>query len=143
MRHEVGNQEGGLAAGSGQRRHSVECRVGAVSGGREHAVAAEGDRVNIQISATVPLEVAHRGLDGVLHGHSLSAEVWTDKALDLDRWRERIAQETSHIGKGPLEESIRARTFEDVAKEILRVLPMATKVILHLPTLGHKVEVVR
>ena len=66
------------------------------------------------IAATAPLEIAHKGLDGVLHGHSLSVEAWTERPLDLDEWRARIAAGIAHIGRGTLEETIGGRTFEEV-----------------------------
>ena len=93
-------------------------------------------------AATVPLEVAHRGLDGSLHGHSLTAEVWTHEVIDLDLWRRQVEAVASQV-EGHLESTIGARTFEDVASEILTRLPAAHRVVVRLPTRGHAVEVCR
>ncbi|WP_158742807.1 hypothetical protein [Acidisphaera sp. L21] len=93
-------------------------------------------------AATVPLEIAHRGVDGVLHGHSLTAEVWTAAAVDLDDWRRAVTAVAAEI-EGMLEETIRARTFEDVAEIFLDRLPKSDRVIIRLPTRGHAVEAVR
>ena len=92
--------------------------------------------------ATVPLEVAHRGLDGRMHGHSLTAEVWTKADVDLEDWRDRIACAAAAI-EGELEITIAGRTFEDVAVAVLTRLPEACRVVVRLPTRGHVVEVWR
>ena len=93
-------------------------------------------------AATVPLEIAHLGTDGVLHGHSLVAELWTEMDLDLDRWREEVAAVAGSI-EGRLEATIEARTFEDVALAFLRRLPDACRAVIRLPTRGHVVDVSR
>jgi hypothetical protein len=93
-------------------------------------------------AATVPLEIAHRGIDGVLHGHSLTAEVWTAIAVDLDDWRCSVTAVATAI-EGMLEDTIRARTFEDVAGIFLERLPDADRVVIRLPTRGHAIEAVR
>lgn len=93
-------------------------------------------------AATVALEVAHFGEDGVLHGHSLTAEVWTDKACCLDAWRDRVMSAACPI-QGRLEETIGGRTFEDVGVAMLNALPEAVRVVVRLPTRGHLVEVSR
>ncbi len=93
-------------------------------------------------AATVALEVAHLGTDGRMHGHSLTAEIWTYDAVDLDGWRATVGAAASAI-EGRLEDTIRARTFEDVAEALLERLPAAFRVVLRLPTRGHAVEVVR
>jgi hypothetical protein len=93
-------------------------------------------------AATISLEVAHMGLDGILHGHSLVVEVWTENELCLDAWRARIEERTAYI-EGQLEKTISGRTFEDVAVAILSALPEAVRVIVTVPTLGHRVEATR
>jgi hypothetical protein len=93
-------------------------------------------------AATVPLEIAHRGDNGVLHGHSVTAEVWTDQNGCLDAWQSRVMTATGGI-EGQLEETIGGRTFEDVAFAVLRMLPEAVRVVVRLPTRGHVVEVSR
>jgi hypothetical protein len=93
-------------------------------------------------AATVPLEIAHLGTDGVLHGHSLTAEVWTHDSVDLDVWREQVAEVAARI-EGRLEATIHGRTFEDVALTLLTSLPTAHRVVIRLPTRGHAVELCR
>ncbi len=93
-------------------------------------------------AATVPLEVAHLGTDGILHGHSLTAEVWTQEAVDLDVWQREVATVAAAI-EGHLEETIRGRTFEAVASALLHRLPTASRVVIRLPTRGHVVSVDR
>ena len=93
-------------------------------------------------AATVPIEIAHRGLDGVMHGHSLTAEVWTAAEVDLDAWRAMVGSVTAGM-EGQLEATIGARTFEGVAASILDRLPDACRVVVRLPTRGHCVEVTR
>lgn len=90
-------------------------------------------------AVTVPLEIAHLGTDGVLHGHSLTVEVWTDRACCLDAWRVRVAEALSEV-EGQLEQTIGGRTFEDVATWTLDAVPEATRVVVRLPTRGHVVE---
>ena len=98
--------------------------------------------MRISRAATVALEIAHLGLDGVLHGHSLTAEVWTESEVDLDLWRETVATAASAI-EGRLERTIHGRTFEDVALAFLQRLPDASRVLVRLPTRGHAVEMQR
>ena len=93
-------------------------------------------------AATVALEVAHRGLDGTLHGHSLTIEAWTDAMVDLDAWREELEAVAAGI-EGLLEQTIGGRTFEAVAGAVLDRLPGCTRVVLRLPTRGHVVEATR
>jgi hypothetical protein len=93
-------------------------------------------------AATVPLEVAHLGTDGVLHGHSLTAEVWTLESVDLDAWRAQVTEAAARI-EGRLEATIQGRTFEDVAMTLLTSLPAAHRVVIRLPTRGHTVELCR
>ncbi len=93
-------------------------------------------------AATVALEIAHLGLDGLLHGHSLTAEIWTDSEVDLDAWRETIAAAAAII-EGRLERTIEGRTFEDVARAFLDRLPEASRAVIRLPTRGHAVEMTR
>ena len=93
-------------------------------------------------AATVAVEVAHRGVDGRMHGHSLQVEVWTADEVDLDRWREQVAEVAAAI-EGQLEDTIAARTFEAVASVFLERLPGANRVVLRLPSRGHAVEMVR
>ena len=93
-------------------------------------------------AATVPLEIAHLGLDGVLHGHSLTAEVWTRDDVDLDAWRALVTEAAGRV-EGRLEATIQGRTFEDVAVAMLTSLPTACRVVVRLPTRGHAVELVR
>ena len=93
-------------------------------------------------ASTVPLEVAHLGMDGVMHGHSLTIEAWTDQPVDLDAWRDRMRDATAPF-EGQLERTIGARTFEDVAEAVLAALPECVRVVVRLPTRGHVVEAVR
>ena len=93
-------------------------------------------------AATVPVEIAHRGLDGVLHGHSLTAEVWTATEVDLDAWKREVAAIASEI-EGQVEETIGGRSFEDIAETILTRLPSACRVVIRLPTRGHAIEVTK
>lgn len=94
-------------------------------------------------AATVSLEIAHRGENGIMHGHSLSAEVWTTKDTCLDAWKAEITAAVAHINLGQLEETIHARTFEDVARAILDALPDAWQVFIRLPSYGHVVHAFR
>lgn len=94
-------------------------------------------------AATVPIEIAHRGLDGVVHGHSLSVEVWTNESVCLEVWHKQIVTNIAYISRGMLEETIGGRTFEDVGVATLDALGSATKVVIRLPTLGYSVEVCR
>ena len=98
--------------------------------------------MKVSRAATVPLEIAHLGTDGRMHGHSLTAEVWTEAEVDLDDWRDQIAVVAAGI-EGRLEQTIQGRTFEDVAQTMLDRLPDATRVVVRLPTRGHAVEVIR
>ena len=98
--------------------------------------------MKVSRAATVPLEIAHLGLDGVLHGHSLTAEVWTEQEVDLDIWRQDVAAAAAAI-EGRLEDTISGRTFEAVALALLEQLPMACRVVIRLPTRGHLVEMAR
>jgi hypothetical protein len=93
-------------------------------------------------ACTVPLEIAHYGLNGVMHGHSLTVEVWTGRDICLNAWRMEVAASLAHI-EGQLEVTIGGRTFEDVAVEVLRVLPDAVRAVVRLPTAGHLIEVCR
>jgi hypothetical protein len=93
-------------------------------------------------AATIPLEIAHLGTDGVLHGHSLTAEVWTAAEVDLDVWRQQIGLATASLS-GQLEATIGGRTFEDVARRVLACVPEACRVVIRLPTQGHAVELWR
>ena len=93
-------------------------------------------------ASTVPLEIAHLGQDGVMHGHSLLIEAWTDHPVDLDVWRDRMNDATARF-EGQLERTIGGRTFEDVAEAVLAALPECVRVTVRLPTRGHVVEAVR
>ncbi len=93
-------------------------------------------------AVTVPIEIAHRGLDGMMHGHSLTAEVWTAAEVDLDQWHVTVRAVTSRM-EGQLEATIGARTFEGVGAAILGSLPEACRVVVRLPTRGHCVDVRR
>ena len=99
--------------------------------------------MNVRLAVTVPLEIAHCGLDGIMHGHSLSIEVWTTQSMDLDEWREAIRNGIAHIAFKPLEQTIGGRTFEDVAAAVLAALPKASQVCIRLPTQGFAVEACR
>lgn len=90
-------------------------------------------------AVTVAVEVAHLGTDGVLHGHSLTVEVWTDRACCLDAWKARVAEAVTEID-GQLEQTIGGRTFEDVGAWVLEAVPEAIRVVVRLPTRGHVVE---
>ena len=92
--------------------------------------------------STVAVEVAHRGMDGVLHGHSLTIEAWTEQPVDLDAWRARLEGIAASI-EGELEQTIGGRTFEDVAGAVLDRLPDCDRVVVRLPTRGHVVEATR
>ncbi len=98
--------------------------------------------VTFRRAATVPLEIAHLGLDGVLHGHSLTAEVWTRAEIDLDAWRAEVSAVAVDV-EGRLEQTIAGRSFEDVARALLERLPGADRVVVRLPTRGHVVELER
>ena len=91
--------------------------------------------MRVHRAATVALEVAHLGTDGVLHGHSLTAEVWTEGEVDLDRWRAEIAAAAAAI-EGRLEETVGGRTFEDVALRLLEGLPLGPVGRLHVEGIG-------
>ena len=93
-------------------------------------------------AATVPLEIAHLGLDGALHGHSLTAEVWTRDEVDLDSWRATVGEAAQRV-EGRLETTIHGRTFEDVAAALMASLPGAFRVVIRLPTRGHAVDLCR
>lgn len=95
--------------------------------------------VKFMRAVTVPLEIAHLGEDGVMHGHSLTLEVWTDRIVCLDAWRTSVTARLAHI-EGQLETTISGRTFEDVAEAALESLPDAVRVTVRLPTRGHIVE---
>ncbi len=90
-------------------------------------------------AATVPLEIAHHGIDGRLHGHSLTVEAWTAHDVDLDVWRARLERVVAAI-EGPIERTIGGRTFEDIAAAVLHGLPEADRAVISLPTRGHRVE---
>lgn len=91
---------------------------------------------------TVALEMAHHGMDGKLHGHSLLLEVWTRDELDLDAWKAQVAAVVDQM-EGKLEDTIEGRTFEEVGAALLRALPQADRVVVRLPSRGHLVEVCR
>jgi hypothetical protein len=93
-------------------------------------------------ACTVPLEIAHIGDDGVLHGHSLTVELWTDRDVCLDAWRTAAVAGLAHI-EGQLEATIGGRTFEDVAVAVMTALPDAVRAVVLMPTRGHAVEVCR
>jgi hypothetical protein len=93
-------------------------------------------------AATVAIEVAHRSPEGVLHGHSLSIEAWTPRDTCLDAWRDEMARALAPLENGPLENTV-GRTFEDIARHALEVLPDAVRVIVRLPSRGHAVEITR
>ena len=101
-----------------------------------------GHPVSFARAATVPLEIAHLGLDGAMHGHSLTAEVWTRDEVDLDAWRAVVSEAAGRV-EGHLETTIQGRTFEDVATALLAHLPAACRVVIRLPTRGHAVELSR
>lgn len=94
-------------------------------------------------AATVSLEIAHRGENGVLHGHSLSVEVLTHKDTCLDVWKAEVTAALAYINLGQLEETIKARTFEDVIEAIFDALPDASHVSLRLPSYGHVIHATR
>ena len=96
----------------------------------------------MQWASTVAVEVAHLGTDGVMHGHSLLLEAWTDQRTCLDAWKARLSRVADEI-TGELERTIGARTFEDVGVFVLASVPECTRVIVRLPTKGHLVEVIR
>ena len=98
--------------------------------------------VKFMRAVTVPLKIRHLGDDGVLHGHSLLLEVWTDRIVCLDAWRASVASRLAHI-EGQLETTISGRTFEDVAEAALKALPDAVRAVVRIPTRGHAVEVCR
>ena len=93
-------------------------------------------------ASTVAVEIAHCGIDGVLHGHSLTVEAWTDQLVDLDIWHARMIAAAKTF-EGQLERTIRGRTFEDVADAVLAALPECSRVVVRLPTRGHVIEAVR
>lgn len=96
----------------------------------------------MQWASTVAVEIAHLGTDGVLHGHSLTIEAWTDQRTCLDAWKARLSSVADEMA-GHLERTIGARAFEDVGAFVLASLPECTRVIVRLPTRGHLVEVTR
>ncbi len=91
---------------------------------------------------TLALEVAHHGEDGVLHGHSLTIELWTERQTCLDAWRAEVRGRIAHI-EGQLEATIGGRTFEEVAAAILDAVPEAVRVTVRLPSRGHAIEATR
>lgn len=93
-------------------------------------------------ACTVPLEIAHMGDDGVMHGHSLTVEVWTDRDVCLDAWRAIAVAGLAHI-EGQLEVTIGGRTFEDVGAAVMGALPDAVRAVVRIPTRGHSIEVCR
>lgn len=93
-------------------------------------------------ACTVPLEIAHLGDDGVLHGHSLTVEVWTERDVCLDAWRASAVAALAYI-EGQLEMTIGGRTFEDVGVAVMGALPDAVRATVRLPTRGYAVEVHR
>ncbi len=98
--------------------------------------------MKVMRGCTVPLEIAHLGDDGIMHGHSLTVEVWTDQEVCLDGWRAAAVAGLAHI-EGQLEVTIGKRTFEDVGAAVLKALPGAVRAVVRLPTRGHLVEVCR
>lgn len=92
--------------------------------------------------ATVPIEIAHHGIDGSLHGHTLVAEVWTHIAVDLDCWKKAVEGHVEPLERDKLE-NIAGRTFEDVVGFIFTQCPDAYKVTIRLPSRGHAIEAVR
>ncbi len=95
--------------------------------------------MNTTRSAMAYVEIAHQGVDGVMHGHSLSVRAWTRAEVDLDRWQDDIAFVGAMIS-GPLEKSaVQGRTFEDVAAFFLDKLPNAFAVQVVLVSRGHEV----
>ena len=101
-----------------------------------------GLAVRVQRAVTVSLEIAHRGLDGVLHGHSLTVEVWTDSVADLDALKAQVQVAVAHI-QGQLEDTINGRSFEDVGVAVLADVQDACRAVVRVPTRGHVVEVTR
>lgn len=93
-------------------------------------------------TASAPVEIAHCGVDGVLHGHSLIVEATTRDAICLDEWRAQLAECLAGI-EGQIERTIGARTFEDVALVVMQRMPAACRVVVRLPTRGHSVEATR
>lgn len=98
--------------------------------------------MKVMRACTVPLEIAHLGDDGIMHGHSLTVEIWTDRDICLDEWRAAAVAGLAHI-EGQLEVTIGRRTFEDVGAAVLGALPGAVRAVVRLPTRGHLVEVSR
>src|SRR4051812_49273103 len=93
-------------------------------------------------AVTVPLEIAHFGLNGKMHGHSLLVEVWTTKETCLNAFRSEVTAKLAHI-EGQLEVTINGRTFEELATAAMTAIPEATRIIIRLPTAGYWVEVCR
>ena len=89
---------------------------------------------------TVSIEIAHRGVNGIMHGHSLSLEVWTSLDVDLDVFSADVRDAVAFMDHAPLEDTIQARTFEDVAERVLTET-RADRVVLRLPSKGYLVEV--
>jgi hypothetical protein len=96
----------------------------------------------VRRASTVAVEIAHLGVDGALHGHSLTIEAWTDQPVDLDAWRARLGDVATTI-EGQIERTVGGRTFEDVAEAVLNALPDCVRVVVRLPTRGHIVEATR
>lgn len=89
-------------------------------------------------SVTVPIEVAHRSVEGHIHGHTLTAEVVTAEMVDLDVLQARLAKAVKPLENGFLE-NIAGRTFEDVAAFVQRAMPGVSCVIIRLPSRGHAI----
>ena len=95
--------------------------------------------MTILLAVTVPVEIAHRGVNEIMHGHSLTLEVWTDRSVDLDAFVADVKEAVAHIDHGPLEDTIGARTFEDVAAAVARCT-QAKRVVVRLPTKGYVID---
>jgi hypothetical protein len=88
-------------------------------------------------AVTVAVEVAYRGTDGVLLGHSLTVEVWTDRPCCPDAWKARVVEALSEVEVSVLGT---CTPLEDLAAAALDAIPEAFKAVVRLPTRGHVVE---
>lgn len=97
----------------------------------------------IHLASTALLDIAHNGLDGILHGHGLAVEVWTEQQTCLDAWTLKVSNVVKPIGEQPLESSINGRTFEDIARFVLDSISEASRVVIRLPATGYIIDVYR
>jgi hypothetical protein len=94
--------------------------------------------VRIARAVTVEVEVAYRGTDGALHGHSLTVEVWTDRPCCPDAWKARVVEALSEAEVSVL--GTPCTPLEGLAAAALDAIPEAFKAVVRLPTRGHVVE---